>query len=79
MTPDSLKQLGKNLGKTNKDSEYNSSRFSKNFSLIEIIRDSFNSDYPFITVVKVYGSNQKTNLNLYFFEPFCRCNSGGIG
>jgi hypothetical protein len=73
MTTDSLKQTGKSLGKTRKTAEYTSSRFTKHFPLVEIIKDLFTGYNPFIMEVKVYGPKQQTVLTLYFYEALCYC------
>ena len=70
MAVDTLKQTGKSLKETKTDTNYSLKRVSKNFPLVEKLRDSFDTTRPFIIEFKTYGSNDDVKLTLIFTEAF---------
>lgn len=65
---DSLRQVARQLRKNQDRTDYNLSRYARNFPLVERTRDTFTSELSFdmeLTTVP----NQNTRITFKFFEP----------
>lgn len=66
---DTLRQVAKQLRKNQERTNYNLSRYARNFPLVERARDSFTSSLSFNMEIQAVP-NQKTRITFNFFEPF---------
>jgi hypothetical protein len=71
MGSDSLKQVGKYIKGTRKDTDYALSQYSEIFPKIERIRAPFNPDNPFTMEFRNKQQENKITITLTFFTwPF---------
>lgn len=67
---DTLKQVGKTIGKSKRDTEYNLTRYSQNFPMIERVLDIFDSVMPFVMEFITEIPKNNVSLNLYFYPLY---------
>ena len=70
MATDTLRQAGKLLHKTKRDTEYAIKRTTRNFPLVDKLRDSFDTTHPFVMEFRTFNSDDSVEVTLTFTEAF---------
>src|SRR5262245_50598666 len=80
MASDNLNQVGKYIGKTQKETDFGLKRYHANIPQVERARDVFDSEVPFQMTFETHTGQERVTLNLIFNlpPPLGECNSGCV-